>query len=236
MHRVPIHYDKPRTLTNNIYIDTAEGESDEDIPKCYQVENNNNKTKPIIKRQQQQQQKRPEAKRPGFVKTSSVEFDDEHIYEMEPTPDFDTSDDADSSVYENTEFSGEFTLINKESLNRKFSSPALLQNSGPMAKHKLAKRAQSTSSPSHPAAKGERPHRHTPDDYEDPDAVLKDLDQEDYMEMSMGDNSMHNTYIDPEDLKRISSSSSATASSGSFTSSKRPDSTSSVPGQSTFSP
>lgn len=218
-----MNYQKPRsTKNNNIYVDSTEGESDEDTPKCYQVANSNGVRKPATK-----------AKSLGNTKVSSVEFsEDDHIYEMEPDPLYEDTEENgidDGSIYENTEFPSQ------ESLIRKMSSPAVMPSNKPPQLN-LATRAHSLSEVQQ--AKQGKPHRakpqrHSPDDYEDPDAMLDNIDAAenlDYVDMDSG--SIHNTYIDPEDLRRVSTCSSATASSGSFTSNKRPDSTSSVPGAS----
>lgn len=215
VHKVPVNYKKPGASksNNSIYVDSTEGESDEDTPKCYQVANSNGMRKPLVVK----------SSGSGPVKASSLDFlEDEHVYEMEP-PLYECDEENgtdDGSIYENTDFPS------RECLARKFSSPAILSGVGVMqsigTKPKSAgARTQSTSGVV-AAKKG----RHTPDDYEDPDAMLDGMEEDncDYVDM---DSSSHNTYIDPEDLRRDSICSSATASSGSFTSTKRPDSSSS---------
>ena len=196
-------------------MDSPEGESDEDTPKCYQVANSNGMRKPLVVK----------GKGTGPVRASSLDFlKDEHVYEMEPPLyEFDEENGTDDgSVYENTEFPP------RDISARKGSSPAVLSAAA-------AGFAQSSKQPHLPGARTQstsavmvaRRGRHTPDDYEDPDALLDGMEGDrDYVDM---DSSSHNTYIDPEDLRRVSSCSSATASSGSFTSNKRPDSTSSTP-------
>ncbi len=235
-------YDQPRKLPNNIYTHSAEGDSDEDTPKCYQVSNSSTPSKSSSTTTPIRQPSGGGAGAAVETKlSSSIEFteEDEHVYEMEPTPVYEDTDvvenalpvaidEDDGSIYENTEFS---PFDRQESLIRKHSSPAVLQDveaisAAAAATHVMAARAQSMSSAPSTNRKGKR---HTPDDYEDPDAVLDFLEDDDYMDMQVGEG--HNMYIDPEDLKRGSPCSSvATASSGSFTSTKRTESSSSVPG------
>jgi hypothetical protein len=201
-----VNYKKPGATKNSddVYVDSTEGESDEDTPKCYQVANSNSTRKPLLVKGKN---------------TSSVDFsEDDHIYEMEPYEEENSTDNG--SVYENTDFPP------RHGTGRKGSSPAVLSGleRGINKSPSVGGRPHSISAMLEPKRK-----RHSPDDYEDPDAVLEGLEDVDYVDMDV---STHNTYIDPEDLRRDSSCSSVTASSGSFTSSKRPDSTSSIPGQS----
>ena len=240
---VPVQYDKPRKRPNNIYTDPVEGDSDEDTPKCYQVANSATTTTTTAA---------AAATTPGMSGAESklgTLKEDEHIYEMEPTPLYEDSDVGgegatptaatngdDGSIYENADFS---PLERDQSLIRKHSSPAMMQDTPlrgsavAQLKKAASTRANSTSS----IVANRKGKRHTPDDYEDPDAVLDNMENDDYMDMQVGEG--HNMYIDPEDLRRGGSSASSatpTVTSGSFTSSgsssstKRTDSTSSVPG------
>lgn len=227
---MPINCNKPKS----IYMDSTEGESDEDTPRSYQVPRSIPVTKPLLKGAAGSRGTTP-------LKTPSVEFsaDEDHIYEMEPTPIYESTDldngaagdiKGDETLYENTDFTPLRDLPSRESLTRKFSSPANLGGS--------SSATPTTNAPT-PSGNGHKRRRHTPDDYEDPDAVLDDLEAEerggDYVDM---DSSQHNTYIDPEELRRGGSGSSAssgnpplpaTPSSSSFA---RTESTSSVPGPS----
>lgn len=193
-------------------MDSTEGESDEDTPKCYEVANGIRKP----------------GRNAGHAKPPSVDFsEDDHIYEMEPPLYEETVENGidDGSIYENTEFPS------RQSLTRKSSSPAVLSSPQGQKLPQIHLGARAHSSSEVPQTKAGKPLRHSPDDYEDPDAILENMEAAenlDYVDMDAG--GTHNTYVDPEDLRRVSSCSSATASSGSFTSNKRPDSTSSVPG------
>ncbi len=223
INKVPVHYDQPRK--KNIYTETSEGDSDEDTPKCYQVSSTSSKSS----------MKQPVGSE--MKKTPSVDFsEDDHIYEMEPTPLYEDTDmggnpppntnSDDGSIYENTDFT---PLEESESVTRKISSPAVLQDTSSKTtasqmKKTATDRTQSASS----VLTNRKKKRHTPDDYEDPDKVLDNLENDDYMDMQVGEG--HNMYIDPEDLKRGSPCSMAAASSGSFTSASRTESTSSTPG------
>lgn len=205
-----------------------EGESDEDTPRSYQVSNNGGTAKSPIKSPVKQKSKEIMTS----SKTSSVEYvndsvlndsDSDHIYEAEPTPMYDSTpveDYREGSVYENTEFPS------RGSLTRKSSSPAILGDRS-ASTSKTPDRGQRTQSQSAMMLK-KKPICHTPDDYEDPDAILDDMD---YVEMNMD---QHNTYIDPDDLRRVdSSASNATPSLSSLVSGdKRSESISSIPGQS----
>ena len=235
-------YDIPRTTVptthheaNNLYVGSNEGESDEDTPKCYQVAKNTNKVKSIIK----QKGASPRVAMMGSSTSSSVDFaEDDHIYEMEPSLEDET--ETKSSIYENTEFSSKVCLTRKASLptSLQVSSPPPPPATSP-SHHSRAGRTKSTPlSPEHVSSGGRpqpgkgKPLRHTPDDYEDPDRILDMLENEklveevdDYVDM---ESNVHNTYIDPEDLRR-GSSGSITTSSGSFSSAKRTESNSSAP-------
>lgn len=229
LKKIPSHYGKPKSHPKNIYVDSMEGDSDEDTPRSYQISNNGGMAKSAIK------QKGKEVKMPSSFKASlasSVEYvdDPEHIYEMEPTPIYETTPQEedfgvdDGSVYENTDFPL------RESLSRKSSSPAVLGEGsavGPSRKTPEGPRTRSTS-----VMTNKKGRRHTPDDYEDPDAVLDNMECGDYVDMDMD---KHNTYIDPDDLRRVDSTPSATTSSSSLIlGNKRSESSSSVPGPSKY--
>lgn len=218
VQKIPVHYDKPRSQLNDIYIDSTEDESDDDTPRSYEVANNtsSNSTKPTTKEKGGDTKLNPLE---SSTLSSSVEFaeNDEHIYE--DSTDMDNAFGDDGSIYENANFSP------RGSLKKMISSPTILPSHA-KPKQAVSSRTKSTSGTSFSQRKG---HRHTPDDYEDPDAIQAMPDIGDYVEM---DSNQHNTYIDPEDLKRVSSCSSATASSGSGTSYQRSESASSVPGPS----
>lgn len=222
MHRV--NYNKPvsnKTSSKSIYVDSTEGESDEDTPKCYQVANSNGT------------RKLPKAGSSkggvaGQAKPSPVDFpppDDDHIYEAESP----LYEEADTSIYENTDFPP-----SRESLTRKFSSPAVLdslskKNTKP-AIVAAGSRTQSTSG----VVRAKKPPLQTAsfEDYEDPDAMLDDTENCDYVEM---DSTSHNTYINPDDLRRGSTcSGSTTASSTGSGGNRERDSISSTPGNSEF--
>ncbi len=235
------HYNTPRTVSalhkaNNIYIDTGEGgeSGDEDTPKRYQITKNNNNInttttttttnkKSIIK---------PGGLGSSGRGSSSVEFDDddEHIYEYDPSPIYEDTEleasggDTNGSIYENTDFHGQKNMTSPQKSVDKSASintspslqlasppPPLSSSSSPLKKHPIAVKTKSVPSNSKQPNKGRPWSSHTPDDYEDPDALLEE-EAIDYMTM---DGSDHNTYIDPGDLRRInggvSSATSATA-------------------------
>lgn len=128
----------------------------------------------------------------------------------------------DGAIYENTDFDD----LSKESLMRKSSLPAELQQRRNKTAGGGGGRTKSVSSVRH------KPARHTPVDYEDPDAVLDDLENDDYIDMGGAD--MDNMYVDPEDLRRVGSDSSA-ASSGSFSATNKNKAESSQQGELFFS-
>ena len=189
-----------------------EGESDEDSPRSYQVPNN----KPLAPRA-------PLSSKGSL--SSSVEFidSDDHIYEMEPTPIYESTpmEDDFGSVYENTDFPS------RESVKRKSSTPPMQGDGGPAQQSQKSPeggRKRSTSA----VMTNRKGRRHTPDDYEDLDAILDSVEAEDYVDMDLD---KHNTYIDPDDLRRVGTSSSATPSTSSLAGgNKRSESVSSVSG------
>ena len=148
----------------------------------------------------------------------------EHIYEMEPEPICDQSDLDNAmvdkgSIYENTNF----PTMERRPVMKKNSSPSVLQDIQTNSNRVASTRTKSVPSILNSKMKGSY---HTPDDYEDPDAIIQDMESQmdDYIVMS---DQLHNTYVDPEDLRRGSSGSNVTVSSDSFTSStKRLNSTS----------
>ena len=242
---VPMGYDYPKNhQSSNIYVGGAD--SDEDTPKCYQVTNSNsnsssssNAKKLVANLKKPAGGEGQTAKWGGAASgrggKGSVDFaDDEHVYEMEPSL-YEEEDVGgsglgdDGSIYENTDFP------KRESLTRKSSSPAVLDSSGVERVKKpvfiTANRPQSisevlsegsskgVSSPSLTTAAKRRSH-HTHEDYEDPDAALEAAENCDYVDMDSS--STHNTYIDPGDLKRVSSSCSSNTTAASSSSSSTP--------------
>ena len=108
---------------------------------------------------------------------------------------------AGGSIYENAEFM-------RESLKRKSSSPAVLEDS-PKTKRVLSKKRNVSHRVSSSGAtlSQNKPKRHTPDDYEDPDGVFDETDRH-YTDIATRDEDLHDTYVNPDDLRKRSAVSS----------------------------
>lgn len=210
------HYDIPRSISETNGHFTAQNHKDEDV-----LRKNHHSTQRKKKKKGSNsptKSRSADEERSGLVgslTSSSVDFVDstEHVYEIESSePIYESTDLNDESfpantsnmggsIYENAEFM-------RESLKRKSSSPAVMQDSPKRVSSEKRSVARHKSTPGG-ALSQKKPKRHTPDDYEDPDCILDET--EDYIDMDGSNSKLHDMYIDPEDLRKGSVCSSCTS-------------------------